>query len=344
MGGIAATSSVVVVGSRDPGDKLDLFQGFDAKTGDLLWQYSYPAEGQLDYGNSPRATPLILGPIVYTLGAFGDVACLDIEAGIPLWTKNYVRDFGGQQPQWGYSASLLAEGENLVVHPGGDTGLAVLDGITGALVWKAESEAPAYASPVFAEIDEKRFVIGMEAKAVVGWERGSGKSWRIEPKVPGDFGVPTPVIVENQLFLTSEGNGTRRHELSSLFTSKTVAAHHRRTAPDSHTPVSVGSQLLVAHNGLWGLRQSDLEANWHLKDRRFFGYASIIATEDRALVMNSSAQLLLLEFDESSAKVVSELSLSESGVKTLSHPALVGTKLFAQVGQRLICLELTPVK
>ncbi len=67
--------------SRDLIDRSDLFFCLDAATGQQMWKLQYPAlpppdaetrDGRLDFGNAPRATPLLCGDRVVTLGAMGD--------------------------------------------------------------------------------------------------------------------------------------------------------------------------------------------------------------------------------------------------------------------------------
>ncbi len=62
LGGIAATKDYVILGDRDLEDMGDVFRCYDATTGIPLWTLAYPAIGKLDYGNMPRATPLMVLP------------------------------------------------------------------------------------------------------------------------------------------------------------------------------------------------------------------------------------------------------------------------------------------
>ena len=75
LGGLAATPQYVVFGDRDLDDFNDVFRCLDAADGTPMWTVMHPAIGKLDYGNTPRATPLIDGDHVYLLGAFGDLHC-----------------------------------------------------------------------------------------------------------------------------------------------------------------------------------------------------------------------------------------------------------------------------
>ena len=53
----------------------------DAKTGKELWKHEYDCPYQISYPAGPRCTPTVHGGKVYTLGAMGDLFCLDAETG-----------------------------------------------------------------------------------------------------------------------------------------------------------------------------------------------------------------------------------------------------------------------
>ena len=60
----------------------------------------------------PRATPQIAGEFVYVHGAFGDLRCIDLAAGVPLWQMNIRTEFGASDELiWGTCASPLVVGD-----------------------------------------------------------------------------------------------------------------------------------------------------------------------------------------------------------------------------------------
>ena len=54
------------------------------------WTQSYPCTYSIAYGSGPRATPTVYGDKVYTLGAMGNLLCLDVATGQIVWQKNFV--------------------------------------------------------------------------------------------------------------------------------------------------------------------------------------------------------------------------------------------------------------
>src|SRR5215472_3319470 len=65
----------------------------DEASGKPLWTHEYDCTYAISYPAGPRTTPVVAGGKVYTLGAMGDLLCLDAERGDVLWSKNFVKDF-----------------------------------------------------------------------------------------------------------------------------------------------------------------------------------------------------------------------------------------------------------
>ncbi|MEI8256606.1 MAG: hypothetical protein WCJ30_13110, partial [Deltaproteobacteria bacterium] len=79
----------------------------------------YLAQGKLDYGNSPRATPLIQDGRVFLLGAMGHLNCVDLVTGKVVWEQHIGRYYGRvDKGKWGYASSPLIVGGWLIVNPG----------------------------------------------------------------------------------------------------------------------------------------------------------------------------------------------------------------------------------
>src|SRR5262245_53849237 len=66
---------------------------FEAKTGEVLWVYSYEEKyGEWSFdperGAGPTATPIVEGERIYIVGANGNLHCLDWRTGTVIWEKN----------------------------------------------------------------------------------------------------------------------------------------------------------------------------------------------------------------------------------------------------------------
>jgi outer membrane protein assembly factor BamB len=73
--------------------------------GKLLWERAYDCPYTIAYRNGPRVTPLVHKGRVYTLGAMGDLYCLDANTGAVCWHKNLAEAYQATLPAWGWAAS-----------------------------------------------------------------------------------------------------------------------------------------------------------------------------------------------------------------------------------------------
>ena len=95
---------------------------FDAKTGKELWRVDVGEKLDTEFGNGPRSTPAVDGDTVYVLSSHGRFAALDIADGEARWQLELTEDFGSERPYWGFSTSVLVDGDRLILEAGGKEG------------------------------------------------------------------------------------------------------------------------------------------------------------------------------------------------------------------------------
>ena len=355
LGGIAATHYYVVIGDRDDEDRQDVFRCFDANTGRPLWTVAYDAPGELDYGNSPRATPLLENDRVHLFGAMGDLHCVTLATGRVLWKRNLVVDFGvpkGALSAWGYCSSPLVADGRLIVNPGApDASLVALDPATGAEVWRCPGKPAGHASFVAADVSGVSQVIGYDNATLGGWDPLTGKRlWSLAPEVTGDFNVPTPVIVKDavpRLLVATEMNGTRLHAFRADSTIDPKPLGQRREpAPDMATPVMHGRRMFCAQETLFALECTSrgLAEAGAPQSGPFATYAAAVAGPASVLVIGNSGQLVMHDVvpgrREPTTLAAFEDASGENNNPVFSHPAFVGTRMFIRGDNELICVEL----
>jgi outer membrane protein assembly factor BamB len=325
---------------------VDVFRCLKAADGKEAWAHRTPAIGNLDYGNSPRATPLIHDGLAYLFGAFGDLACVELATGKAKWSINIRDEFDAtDERKWGMCASPLVADGKLIVHPGGkDAALVALDLKTGKTVWKTPGKPAGYGSFIAAKLGGALQLVGYDTETLGGWDPKTGKRlWTLKPERGGDFNVPTPIVVGDELLVTTENNGTRlfAFKADGTIDPKPVATH-KKLAPDTHTPVVAGDRLFGVWNRLHCLSLKDgLKELYDENNTAFSGYCSMVATDARVLVVSKAGELILLD---ATAKEYAELGRlavfgkDEKGV--YAHPALVGTRVYVRGSTSIVCLEL----
>jgi outer membrane protein assembly factor BamB len=350
IGGLAVAQGLVIAGCRNATDRFDIFVALDAETGVKRWQVTYLAEGKLDYGNSPRATPLIAGDHVFLFGAFGDLRCVSFEAGRLIWERRLGKEYESPRLEWGLTVTPLLIDGLLIAQPGGSRGcLVALDAETGEEVWKTTPGKPGHGAFIPADIGGRRQLIGHDAKSLGGWDVKTGERlWTVVPPVAGDFQVPTPIFIQDdghgpRLFVTTENNGSR---LYGFRANGTINAEplgtFSRLAPNTHSPVQLGDRIYGIYNGLHCLKLDEgLSPAWRFRDRAFVKYGSLLGmrSSKRLLATTLDCQLILLEDQGDSAKELDRLILRDDGTEMLSHPALVDLHFYLRLGRSIACLK-----
>lgn len=345
LGGLTATSEVVLVCDRDPADLTDVFRCLDAATGRERWVISYPAPGNLDYGNSPRAAPLIVGKLVYLHGAFGQLSCVQIDTGEIVWRRDLRSEFlTTERLVWGHAASPLEVDGKLIVFPGGAiASVAALDLKTGDTVWATPGGPPAFASPIVATLGGRRQIVGYDKTSLGGWDVADGRRlWSLEPPRNDDFNVPTPVAVDGRLLVATENNGTRLYDFDAQGRiAATPTAHFDDLAPDTHTPVVTNRRVFGIWSGLYCLNLDDgLKLIYTADDDAFHEYATLIASNDRILATTLRGEILLFEARSDNFRLINRLKLFDDESGVYAHPAIVGNRLYVRASDRIVCLEL----
>ncbi|MGE3776804.1 MAG: PQQ-binding-like beta-propeller repeat protein [Pirellulaceae bacterium] len=344
LGGVAATRECVIVADRDPADRVDIFRCLNADGSDR-WTLRYLAPGQLDYGNSPRATAVVLEDLAILSGAQGHLHAVELASGKIRWKKHFPADFGDPgKLAWGYCSSPLWTGGKLIINPGGpQASLVALEPASGNVVWKTPGRPPGHGSLVAATLAGRQQIVGYDDTTLGGWDVATGERlWTLKPRRPGDFNVPTPLVWRNKLIVATENNGARMYGFDVAGRIQPEAeAENLRLVPDCQSPVLVGNRLFGVANGLYCLNVEDgLSEVWRSKDRAFREYGSLIASSERILVTTLQGQLLLLRADGDVFTKISELQLWDDEAGLYSHPAIVGNRLYVRGSQSLVCLEL----
>ena len=233
----------------------------DAKTGKLLWIHEYPVVYRISYAAGPRSTPVIDGGLVYTIGAMGDMFCLDAKSGEVKWKKNFVEDFGTPIPNWGMVASPLVEGDQLITLVGGENSLIVsFDKTTGKELWRSlDDPEVGYCPPVIFTFGKTRQLIVWHPRAVSSLNPENGKvNWEIPFRVRAGLTIPTPRKIGNRLFVTSFYNGSRMIEVADDGQSAKIVwqGHSENELPDRTDGLhSIMATPVVTETNIYGIVQ-----------------------------------------------------------------------------------------
>ncbi|HSW50397.1 MAG TPA: PQQ-binding-like beta-propeller repeat protein [Bryobacteraceae bacterium] len=340
----AGYSSFAVVGDRLYTQGQQGGQQFvialDTNTGKQLWKSATGRAYGNDRGDGPRGTPTIDGNRLYAVNGEGVLVCLDTSSGKRLWGVDFVRQFGGRVPRWGYSESPLVEGDRLIVTPGGrGAAVAALNKATGEVLWRSQSDGAGYSSAIPFDAGGVRGVAVLTADAVIGLDvRNGNLLWRYEKVANGTANVATPIAHSGHLFVSTD-YGTGAALLRLTPSSGTVGAAEVYFTRDMRnhytTSVLVGdhvygfsSSILTAMNFLTG------KVAW---TARSVGKGNCIYADGRLYCLGEGGAVGLIEPAPAGYKEVSRFEFPPGRNPTWTPPVVSDGKLFLREQDNLYC-------
>jgi outer membrane protein assembly factor BamB len=212
----------------------------DTSDGHLIWKDEYDCPYKVSYPSGPRTTPLVHQGCVYTLGAMGDLRCLEIKTGKPLWTKNLCQEYKTESPIWGYAAHPLIDGDLLYCLVGGEgSAVVAFHKDTGKEVWKAlTSQEVGYSPPMIYEAGGKRQLIIWLSDSINGLEPATGKVyWTQAYPASGSPQRPAVNIItvrrhDDLLFVSTYYQGPMMLKLAADKPAATVLWHGKSNNPE----------------------------------------------------------------------------------------------------------------
>jgi outer membrane protein assembly factor BamB len=224
---------------------------FDIASGRRIWR-SEPCPAPYRGGpaartdTKTRATPVVAGGRVFTLGVSEILSCLDAATGKRLWrqqSKGY--------PIYGASASPLVS-DGLCIAQVGKGGLTAFDVATGAVKWCYDDVigGPAYGSPILVDMAGERQLVTVAQNCFLGVAVATGKLlWRLHVPRWDIQQCITPVAYKDLLILAESGGplqAIRLEKRDQGITARLVWKAQAHTSSGYHTcsPILAGDWLV----------------------------------------------------------------------------------------------------
>jgi hypothetical protein len=180
----------------------------DANTGKEIWtrkidRGTEKGDYLTEWGGGPRSTPTIDGDLAYFLTDLGQLAVLNTKDGSPVWGVHFVKDLGGKVPQWGYSESLLVDGDRVLGTPGGENFIVGFNKKTGERVYtsKGFTDGAQYVSIIKTSVGSVPIYITAAKPGLVAFHAETGEFQFKSPTTGNGVAViPTPVVTGNQVY------------------------------------------------------------------------------------------------------------------------------------------------
>ena len=352
--------------SNDPGTRTELsgkerVRCFDTATGKLVWSHEYPCKYSVSYACGPRATPTVSGGKVYTLGAEGDLVCLNAGSGQPIWKKKFGTDYKVETPIWGFAAAPLVDGQKLICLVGGEGSVAVaFDKDTGKELWKALSaREPGYAPPSIIEAGGTRQLLIWHSEALNALNPETGKVYWSQPLEPS-YGMAIMAPRKSGDYLFASGNG----EVGAAFkltSDKPGATVEWRSDIKSGVYCSNSTPFIedgtiygccCKQGQFRGVKLATGDRLWETfapttgQRRANSGTAFIVKHEDRFFLFSETGDLIIAKLSPEKYEELGRFHVLKPTGECFgrevvwSHPAFAERSLFARNDEELVCVSL----
>jgi outer membrane protein assembly factor BamB len=327
------------------GDKLYVFsrQGGDevitcleAASGNKLWENKYAAKavtGPSARHPGPRGSPAVAEGKVVTLGADGDLCCLDAATGKELWRKD---EFPGVVPKFFTGMSPIIVNGMAIAYLGGagNGALMAFDATTGNLKWKWGAEGPDYGSPVLMTVAGVKQLVTLTEKSLVGIALADGKLlWEVPFPIQGmAYNAATPIVDGDTVIYTGQNRGTRAVKIEKQ--ADGFAARELWSNPQVgvqfNTPVLKDGLLfgLSDKGTFFCLDAKTGKTDWTDTVKRGGNFAAVLDAGSVILAMPSTSELIAFKPSDKDYAELAKIKVADT--PTYAHPVIAGNRIFVK--------------
>jgi outer membrane protein assembly factor BamB len=361
-----AAGKIFGLGTREGKDGVWALKESD---GSELWFEPFDEPRKTNQNNGPSGTPTYHDGKVYAASSNGKLVCLNADSGSKIWQVDYVNDFGGQVPGWGYTESVLVDGEKVICTPGSKEATVIaLNKDTGKPIWKsglgAVGPGQGYSSPTKATVGGISMYVVLLGKTggLVGISTETGKElWRYTKSALGGVAqIPIPIIKDDLVWLSTayeggsallklipDGNGKMSVKELKTYNKSELKNHHGGM-------VLVGDYIYFGHDQNKGfpvcveLKTGSIkwgpETNASLVDGGQ-GSAAVLYADNRLYFRYQNGMMVLIEPSPEGLKKISSFKLPEpSGKESWAHPVIANGKLYLRDQEKLHCFNVKAEK
>jgi outer membrane protein assembly factor BamB len=322
----------------------------NAADGKTLWTAKLGKPGAPGWGGfgGPRATPTVDGQQVFAVDQWGELVCLDTD-GKEVWRKNYAVDFQAKRPEWGFSESPLADGNQVVVTPGGPQGTVVaLDRKSGRVLWQTRglTDAAHYSSIIKATAHGVDQYIQLTAETLAGISPEDGKIlWRAARKGRTAV-IPDPIYHDGYVYVTSgygEGcNLFKVEKQGDAFSASQVYANN--LMENHHGGVVLVDGFIYGHSDKKGWTCLEMKTGAVKWSDKSVGKGSLMFADGYLFLRQEDKQgtVAMAKATPEGLKVTAKFNPPDRSPKnSWAHPVIANGRLYLRDQDVLLCHDVS---
>ncbi len=315
-----------------------------SQDGKLLWKATYGEEWVENYPGS-RATPTVMGDMLYIYSGKGVITCMNATNGAVNWKKDVMKDFDGQNITWGVTETLVIDGNKLFVTPGGAVNnIVALNRLNGQLIWssKGVGDKSAYCTPLLVKLPSRKLLVTMMEKHIVGLDAETGALlWSHEQTNQWAVQANTPLLFNNSLFCFSGyGQGGVKLILNGDGSQVTKAWFSQKLDSRFGGAVVVDGYIYESGDNTRDWQCVD----WKTGEQKYASQAiakgNVIAADGLLFIYSEKGELALVPATPQGFNVAGKAKVELGNGQHWAHIAMNSGKLFVRHGKTLIAYKI----
>jgi outer membrane protein assembly factor BamB len=321
----------------------------DAADGKMVWEQRYEAplaKGHVtEFGEGPRATPLISGGAIYAIGVSGKMHALDKASGKVLWAHDLWGEFGGNALEHGYASSPVEYADTVIALVGGPgQSLVAFDKKDGRVAWKSLDFRNSYSSPRILKVNGKDQLVTFMATEVIGVDPASGALlWSHPHENQWKHNINMPILIDgNRLFLSAPEAGAKglklvadgdKTRVEEVWSTRKIQFYHVTTVSEGDWAYGSTGQMAPAFMAAINMRTGEI--GWR---ERGMAKANVVWADGKLLILDEDGKLYLATATPEALTVHAKASLFDEVAWTV--PTVVGQRMFVRSKKSIMALDL----
>jgi prepilin-type processing-associated H-X9-DG protein len=318
---------------------------FDLK-GKLLWKKPYGREWMESFQGS-RSAPTVVGDLVYLTTGLGDVACVKAETGDPVWSYNMVTGLNGTINAFGYSQSVLVDGDLAFCSPGGrDTNVVALNRYTGDIRWvcPALGQVEGFSSSRMIRVGGRKILTTFSEMALLGIDAEKGELlWSHKMDTISNVHANTPLFDGKNLYYVA-GAGNRGVKLKLSKNGRQITEVWRNRNFDNYIGgvLLLGKYLVATSARKPWLKCLDTESGL-VTDSLKLGDGNVTFADGHIYLYTNKGMVYLVKEEAGKLKEISSFKVTAGTKEHFSHPYISDGVLYLRHGKSLMAYSLRRV-
>ena len=315
-----------------------------SQDGKLLWKATYGEEWVENYPGS-RATPTVMGDMLYIYSGKGMITCMNATNGAVNWKKDVMKDFDGQNITWGVTETLVIDGNKLFVTPGGAVNnIVALNRMNGQLIWssKGVGDKSAYCTPLLVKLPSRKLLVTMMEKHIVGLDAETGALlWSHEQTNQWAVQANTPLLFNNSLFCFSGyGQGGVKLILNGDGSQVTKAWFSKKLDSRFGGAVVVDGYIYESGDNTRDWQCVDWKTGEQKYASQTIAKGNVIAADGLLFIYSEKGELALVPATPQGFNVAGKAKVELGNGQHWAHIAMNSGKLFVRHGKTLIAYKI----